>query len=124
LLDWELSTLGDALADFGYHMLTWLLRPEEFRGMAGVDLDALGIPAAVDYLARYAERRGLSEINPELWEFQIVYNLFRLAAILQGIAKRAADGTAAGDNAHETGAWARGIAVLALRRVVEKFGAM
>jgi aminoglycoside phosphotransferase (APT) family kinase protein len=123
LLDWELSTLGDAFADLAYHMLTWLLRPEEFRGMAGADLDALGIPAAGDYLARYAKRRGLGEIDPELWEYQIVYNLFRLAAILHGIAERAADGTAAAENAGETGARARLIAALAWRRAVNRLGA-
>jgi aminoglycoside phosphotransferase (APT) family kinase protein len=124
LLDWELSTLGDALADFGYHMITWLLGPEEFRGMAGIDLDALGIPSDADYLARYSRRRGVAEIDPELWEYQIVYNLFRLAAILQGIAKRAADGTAAAENARETGARARLIATLAWRRAVERLGAV
>jgi aminoglycoside phosphotransferase (APT) family kinase protein len=124
LLDWELSTLGDALADLSYHMLTWLLRPEEFRGMQGTDLATLGIPAAADYLARYAKRRGLGKIDSELWDYHIVYNLFRLAAILQGIAKRAADGTAAATNAGETGARARVIAAIAWRRAVEALGAI
>ncbi len=124
LLDWELSTLGDALADLSYHMLTWLLRPEEFRGMEGADLDALGIPVAADYLALYAKRRGLGEIDAELWEYQFVYNLFRLAAILQGITKRAADGTAAAENAIETGARARVIATIAWRRAVDMLGAI
>jgi hypothetical protein len=84
LLDWELSTLGDPLADFGYHMSTWILRGDEFRGMAGADLTALGIPKAPDYLMRYAERRVLGAIDPGLWDYCLVYNLFRLAAILQG----------------------------------------
>jgi aminoglycoside phosphotransferase (APT) family kinase protein len=123
LLDWELSTLGDPLADFGYHMLTWILRAEEFRGMAGADLATLGVPAAEDYLLRYAERRGLGPIDPVLWEYQLVYNLFRLAAILQGIAKRAEDGTAASAEARETGAKARPVAELAWRRTRERLGA-
>src|SRR5260370_35347589 len=88
LLDWELSTLGDALVDFGYHMITWLLRPEEFRGMAGADLDALGIPSDADYLAHYARRRGAGEIDPELWENPVVDNHFRAPAMLQRIPTR------------------------------------
>jgi aminoglycoside phosphotransferase (APT) family kinase protein len=68
-------------------MLTWVLRADEFRGMAGADLAALGIPAANDHLRRYAERRGLGAIDPDVWDYHLVYNLFRLAAILQGIAK-------------------------------------
>jgi hypothetical protein len=56
LLDWELSTLGDPLADFSYHTLTWHLKPEEFRGMAGADLATLGIPSERDHLALYCER--------------------------------------------------------------------
>jgi aminoglycoside phosphotransferase (APT) family kinase protein len=123
LLDWELSTLGDPLADFGYHMLTWILRPQEFRGMAGADLEALGIPKAEDYLQRYAERRGLGKIEPALWEYHLVYNLFRLAAILQGIAKRAEDGSAASADARATGERAKPIAELAWKRARERLEA-
>ena len=123
LLDWELSTLGDPLADFAYHMLTWILRADEFRGMAGADLAALGIPDAPEYLRRYAERRGLGPVDPALWDYHLVYNLFRLAAILQGIAKRAEGGNAAAANAHETGARARLIAEIAWLRAVERLGA-
>lgn len=123
LLDWELSTLGDPLADFAYHMLTWILRADEFRGMAGADLAALGIPGAPEYLKRYAERRGVGPIDPALWEYHLVYNLFRLAAILQGIAKRAEGGNAAAANARETGARAGLIAKIAWLRAVERLGA-
>ncbi len=123
LLDWELSTLGDPLADFGYHMLTWILHADEFRGMAGADLAALGIPGALDYLKRYAERRGLGAIDPALWDYCLVYNLFRLAAILQGIAKRVEEGNAAAADARETGARAGKIATLAWRTAVERLGA-
>jgi aminoglycoside phosphotransferase (APT) family kinase protein len=117
VLDWELSTLGDPLSDLAYHMLTWYLRPEEFRGMAGSDLAALGIPAAELYLARYCERTGRAPIAPDRWNFYLVFNLFRLAAIMQGIAKRVIDGTAADANGKELGAKARPIAELAWRRV-------
>jgi len=123
LLDWELSTLGDPLADFGYHMLTWVLRAEEFRGMAGADLAALGIPAADAHLRRYTERRGLGAIDPDVWDYHLVYNLFRLAAILQGIAKRAQDGTASSANAPETGAKAGPVAEIAWKWARERLGA-
>ena len=123
LLDWELSTLGDPLADFSYHMLTWHLRADEFRGMAGADLAGLGIPEADAYLARYVERSGRSAPPPEVWEVYLIYNLFRLAAILQGIAKRVEEGTAAHATARETGAKARPIGELAWRRAQEHLGA-
>jgi aminoglycoside phosphotransferase (APT) family kinase protein len=124
LLDWELSTLGDPLADFAYHMLTWVLRSDEFRGMADANLPSLGIPAANDYLRLYVKRRGLTSIGPDLWEFHLVYNLFRLAAILQGIAKRAKDGTASSSQAQETGAKAQRIAELAWKRASQCLGAV
>ena len=123
LLDWELSTLGDPLADFSYHMLTWHLRADEFRGMAGADLAGLGIPEADAYLARYVERSGRPAPPPEVWEVYLIYNLFRLAAILQGIAKRVEEGTAAHATARETGAKARPIGELAWRRAQEHLGA-
>jgi aminoglycoside phosphotransferase (APT) family kinase protein len=113
LIDWELSTLGDPLADFAYHMLTWILRADQFRGMAEADLPTLGIPEADFYLLLYAKRRGLGAIDPALWSFHLVFGLFRLAAILQGIAKRAEDGIASSADAIENGAKARPIAELA-----------
>lgn len=116
LIDWELSTLGDPLVDFAYHMLTWILRSDEFRGMADADLPALGIPGADSYLALYAKRRGMGAIDPALWSYHLVFGLFRLAAILQGIAKRAEDGNASSPDALETGAKARPIAELAWRK--------
>jgi len=119
LIDWELSTLGDPLVDFAYHMLTWILRSDEFRGIADADLQALGIPGADSYLALYVERRGIAAIDPALWNYHLVFGLFRLAAILQGIAKRAEDGNAASADALETGAKARPIAELAWRKARE-----
>jgi len=123
LLDWELSTLGDPLADFSYHTLTWHLKAEEFRGMAGADLAALGIPNERDYLARYCERVGRAPVAGDVWNFYLIYNLFRLCAILQGIAKRVEEGTAASASARETGAKARPIADLAWRWARERLGA-
>jgi aminoglycoside phosphotransferase (APT) family kinase protein len=123
LIDWELSTLGDPLADFAYHMLTWILRADQFRGMAEADLPTLGIPEADFYLLLYAKRRGLGAIDPALWSFHLVFGLFRLAAILQGIAKRAEDGIASSADAIENGAKARPIAELAWVKAQEWLGA-
>jgi aminoglycoside phosphotransferase (APT) family kinase protein len=104
VLDWELSTIGDPLADFAYHALTWRVTPELFRGLAGVDFAALGIPDEAEYVDAYRAHTGRGPIAN--WEFYLVYSLFRLAAILQGIAKRAIDGTAASADAVATGATA------------------
>jgi len=105
VLDWELSTIGDPLADFAYHAMAWRVTPELFRGLAGVDIAALGIPTEEEYVAAYGERTGRGP--PPDWEFYMVYSLFRLAAIMQGIAKRAIDGTAASHEAVELGRKAR-----------------
>ncbi|MBV8777927.1 MAG: phosphotransferase [Alphaproteobacteria bacterium] len=104
VLDWELSTIGDPLADFAYHCLTWRVTPALFRGLCGVDFRALGIPEECEYVAQYYRNTGRGPIAS--WEFYLVYSLFRLAAILQGIAKRALDGTAANADAVQTGATA------------------
>jgi aminoglycoside phosphotransferase (APT) family kinase protein len=111
VLDWELSTIGDPLADFAYHMLTWRVTPELFRGLAGIDFAGLMIPNESEYLAAYCRRTGRDGVAA--WEFYMAYSLFRLAAILQGIAKRAIDGTAAAADAAETGRLARPIAEMA-----------
>jgi aminoglycoside phosphotransferase (APT) family kinase protein len=99
VLDWELSTLGHPLADFAYHCMTWHIPKGVFRGLAGVDLASLGIPDEQDYVAAYCRRTGRDGIDPNHWDFYIAYNLFRLAAILQGIAGRVKDGTAASPQA-------------------------
>lgn len=93
VLDWELSTLGDPLVDFAYHVMAWRISPDLFRGLAGLDLPALGIPTEDDYVAAYCRRTGRE--RPEAWEFYMVYSMFRIAAILQGVLKRALDGNAA-----------------------------
>jgi aminoglycoside phosphotransferase (APT) family kinase protein len=108
VLDWELSTLGDPLSDFGNNVLAWHLEPDLFRGLAGTDLAALGIPTEAEYVAIYSRRAG-REPGPD-WGIYIVFNLFRLAAIVQGIAKRSLEGTAANAAAAALGAKARPIA--------------
>ncbi|MFN0040945.1 MAG: phosphotransferase [Burkholderiales bacterium] len=115
VLDWELSTLGHPLADFAYHCMYWRLTPGEFRGIAGVDFKALGIPTEEEYVAEYCRRTGRSDIPN--WDFYMAYNMFRLAGILQGIAKRAQDGTAASARAVEQGKRARPMAEAGWRQV-------
>lgn len=110
VLDWELSTLGDPLADFSYHCMSWRIPARLWRGLGGLDLSALGIPDEVDYMRRYADATG-REIRAQ-WEFYMAYNLFRMAAILHGIAQRAADGTAAASDAAENGRKAAPLAEL------------
>ena len=113
ILDWELSTLGHPLADFSYHCMSWHIPPEQFRGIAGLDLASLGIPAEAEYIAAYCRRTGRARIDH--WDFYLAYNMFRLAAILQGIMKRALDGTAASREAADAGKRARPMAELGWR---------
>lgn len=101
VLDWELSTLGDPWSDIANNALAWRLEPDLFRGLLGEDLPALGIPSEREYLAAYCGRVGRS--LPAGWEIYLVFNLFRLAAIIQGIAKRSEEGTAADEGAAELG---------------------
>ena len=115
VLDWELSTLGHPLADFAYHCMSWHIPHELGRGIGGLDLAQLGIPSERDYIERYCARTGIAE--PEAlaadWNFYLAYNMFRIAAILQGIAKRVEAGTAASAQAKAAGATARPMAELA-----------
>ena len=114
VLDWELSTIGHPLADFSYHCMSWHIPPGSFRGIGGLDLEALGIPLEADYVRRYCERsgRGTPESLAADWNFYLAYNMFRLAAILQGIAKRVEAGTAASEQAKASGAGAKPLAEL------------
>ena len=103
VLDWELSTLGHPLADLSYHCMSWHISPGHFRGIGGLDLEALGIPNERDYVRRYCERTGRPDVDTVMsdWNFYLAYNLFRLAGILQGIAKRVEDGTASDAQARQ-----------------------
>jgi len=117
VLDWELSTLGDPLADFAYHCMSWHIPPGAFRGIAGLDLPSLGIPSEAEYVKKYCERTGQKQINPSHWDFYLAYNLFRIAAILQGILKRVVDGTAASAHARDAGMRAKPMAELGWQQV-------
>src|SRR5919109_1660255 len=117
VLDWELSTLGDPLADFAYHCMSWHIPPGQFRGIAGLPLAELGIPTESEYVARYCERTNQKPINPTHWDFYLAYNLFRIAAILQGIMKRVVDGTAASAHARDAGKRAKPMAELGWQQV-------
>ena len=110
VLDWELSTLGHPLADFSAHCMSWHIPPQLWRGIAGLDLQALGIPTEAEYMRLYVEATGLDPAQH--WDFYLAFNLFRMAAILHGIAQRAADGTAAAADALETGRKAEPLAEL------------
>jgi aminoglycoside phosphotransferase (APT) family kinase protein len=115
VLDWELSTLGHPLADFAYHCMAWRLTPAEFRGMAGFDFAALGIPSEADYVAQYCRRTGRDGIAH--WDWYLAFNMFRLAAILQGIMGRVVEGTASSEHAIESGKRARPMAEAGWRQV-------
>ncbi len=113
LLDWELSTLGHPLADFSYHCMAWHITHTRGRGIGGLDVAALGIPLESAYLNSYGKRTGRDVAAMQTdWNFYLAYNLFRIAAILQGIAKRVEEGTAASAQAREAGAGARPLAEL------------
>ncbi|MCX7142401.1 MAG: phosphotransferase family protein, partial [Proteobacteria bacterium] len=110
VLDWELSTLGHPLADFSYHCMSWHTPPGHFRGIGGLDFAALGIPLESEYVSAYCKRTGRERIDN--WDFYLSYNMFRLAGILQGIMKRAVDGTAASAHALDAGKRAKPMAEL------------
>ncbi len=117
VLDWELSTLGDPLADFTYHLMQWHM-PKEDTGagtgsLTGFDLAALGIPSLQAYVERYVERTGLDP-RPNLSTY-LAYNFFRIAAILQGIAGRVRDGTATSEHAPAKAQMVRPLAEVAWR---------
>ncbi|MEL6608094.1 MAG: phosphotransferase family protein [Pseudomonadota bacterium] len=93
LLDWELSTLGHPLADLAYQCMIWRLpNVGKFKGLAGVRRDEAGLPSDGDYIAQYADRRGIK--MPDAWNFYMAFATFRFVAILQGVLKRGLDGNA------------------------------
>ena len=122
MLDWELSTIGHPLADLAYQCMQWRLPHEgPLRGLAGVDRAALGIPDEDEYLRHYCERLALGAIPH--WTFYLAFSFFRLAAILQGVSKRALDGNASNpERGHELGATVPVLARMAMA-LVEKQGA-
>lgn len=113
VLDWELSTLGHPLADFSYHCMSWHIPHAMGRGIGGLDPNDLGIPSESEYVQRYVSRLPGRFDRVALaadWNFYLAYNLFRIAAILQGIARRVVDGTAASAEARAAGEGARPLA--------------
>jgi len=117
VLDWELSTLGHPLADFSYHCMSWHIPAAMFRGVGGLDLATLGIPDEHEYVRRYCVRTGRPSADAVMadWRFYMAYNLFRMAGILQGIAKRVVDGTASSAEARQSAAGTRPLAEMGWR---------
>jgi aminoglycoside phosphotransferase (APT) family kinase protein len=112
VLDWELSTLGHPLVDFAYHCMTWRMHSAEgARGLAGVDLRALGIPGESEYRDAYLRATCRTQpVSDEHWTYYLVFNMFRLVSILQGIMARALQGNASNAQALQAGRRARPLA--------------
>lgn len=115
VVDWELSTLGCPYADFAYNVMIWRIAPGVFRGLGGVDLRGTGIPLEDAYIDQWCQRTGRA--RPENFDFYTILALFRIAAIVQGVAKRALDGTANDPRAAAMAGVARPLAELALSMV-------
>ena len=113
VLDWELSTLSDPASDFTYHCLMYRMPAGLFTGLAGLDLPALGIPSEEDYVAAYCRRTGREGIPA--FDYLIVFNLFRLSAIIHGIKGRLARDSASSAHALETVEALEPLAALAWR---------
>lgn len=93
VLDWELSTLGHPFADLAYQCMQWRLpNSSAFRGLGGIDREAIGLPTEIEYVDAYCRRRGIAGIDN--WTYYLAFSFFRLAAICQGVYKRALDGNA------------------------------
>lgn len=119
VIDWELSTLGHPLGDLSYHLMDWY-RPAgvDMRGtLRGRNLKELGIPTLERYVETYAERAGIPGL--QILPFHRAFNLFRVAAILQGVAQRAASGNAAASNALATTSLIRPLALAAWHEAKE-----
>lgn len=124
VLDWELSTIGDALADFSYHCMAWRL-PPPFSGLGDLDagqLAALGLPTQAAHRRTYLARRHQPEADPQTWGFYMAFNLFRAAAIAQGIMARALNGSASNAHALEAGRQARLLAEMGCAQIDAQTG--
>lgn len=114
ILDWELSTLGHPFADLAYQCMG-LRMPQgmgSIDGLQGVDRASLGIPTEAEYVASYCQRMGIEKIDN--WTFYLAFSFFRLAAIAQGVAKRASQGNASNANASKVGAFVEPLAQMAM----------
>jgi aminoglycoside phosphotransferase (APT) family kinase protein len=114
VLDWELSTLGHPFSDLAYQCMQ-LRMPQNvgsISGIQGMDRAELGIPSEAEYVASYCQRLGIDKIDN--WAFYLAFSFFRLAAIIQGVAKRAVDGNASNKNATQLGEHVQPLAKMAL----------
>ena len=103
LLDWELSTIGHPYADLAYQCMNWYIPQIGITpGLAGINLEKLGIPSEDDYVSNYCSKMGINSIPN--WSFYLAFGFFRLAGIAQGVYKRSIQGNASADNAKELGA--------------------
>lgn len=122
VLDWELSTLGHPYADLAYQCMGMRLPsgngPGASSGLLGVDIQALGIPSEQDYIDSYCQRMGIDKLDN--WNFYLAFSFFRLAAIAQGVAKRAADGNASSKAAGGIAAMVQPLAANALTIIDEQ----
>lgn len=116
LLDWELSTLGHPLADLANQCMAWMLPSQgSMRGLSDINRTEWGIPSNDEYIAQYCKRTGRTEI--EHWNFYLIFSLFRLAAIVQGIRKRAQIGTASSNEADTRGELVYPLAAMAVNLI-------
>ena len=116
ILDWELSTLGHPLADLAFNCMLWHATPDMYLGIAGLNREALGIPALDDYVGRYCRTTGRKD---GITVFHLAFSMFRFAVIFEGIAQRARQGNAASDDAEEVGRLSEAYARLAWSLVEE-----
>jgi aminoglycoside phosphotransferase (APT) family kinase protein len=123
VLDWELSTLGHPLVDLAYLCMRYHLSAEQFKGLGGLDLAALRIPSEADCVADYCRRRARAPVAAQDWTYYLVFNMFRLTGILQGVLARALQGNASSVTALETGSRARPLAEQAWALVRQTFDA-
>jgi aminoglycoside phosphotransferase (APT) family kinase protein len=120
ILDWELSTLGHPFADLAYQCMQLRMPPGmgSIDGLQGIDRNVLGIPSEDEYVASYCQRQGIEKI--ENWTFYLAFSFFRLAAIVQGVAKRASEGNASNANAKTVGRFVEPLAQMALTIINEE----
>lgn len=120
IIDWELSTLGHPFADLAYQCMQ-LRMPSNVKnisGLAGIDRSALNIPSEREYVQQYCDRMGIANIDH--WAFYLAFSFFRLAAIIQGVAKRALDGNASSKDAAAVGAFVEPLAQMAWQVIKEE----
>jgi aminoglycoside phosphotransferase (APT) family kinase protein len=120
ILDWELSTLGHPFSDLAYQCMG-LRMPQgigSIDGLKGVDRASLGIPTEEEYVATYCQRMGIEKIDN--WTFYLAFSFFRLAAIVQGVAKRASQGNASNENASKIGQFVEPLALMALEIIAQE----